>query len=102
WQFQHAENAGDALQWMWFGGFSGATHYRQQVAHKRPLPGPHALRERLDVSLARVGKVPAGAHRDDALLGLIGLRYSLFAQTVQRRENIKHEPSALAPLPSGR
>ncbi|OAX87978.1 multidrug transporter [Xanthomonas nasturtii] len=79
-----------------------AKHYRQQVAHKRPLPGPHALRERLDVSLARVGKVPAGAHRDDALLGLIGLRYSLFAQTVQRRENIKHEPSALAPLPSGR
>ncbi|MCL1526044.1 L-histidine N(alpha)-methyltransferase, partial [Xanthomonas nasturtii] len=27
WQFQHAENAGDALQWMWFGGFSGATKY---------------------------------------------------------------------------
>ncbi|WP_220375953.1 hypothetical protein, partial [Xanthomonas nasturtii] len=27
WQFQHAENAGDALQWMWFGGFSGATRY---------------------------------------------------------------------------
>ncbi|MCL1528823.1 hypothetical protein, partial [Xanthomonas nasturtii] len=25
-QFQHAENAGDALQWMWFGGFSGATN----------------------------------------------------------------------------
>ncbi|PPV05263.1 hypothetical protein XBLMG947_3581 [Xanthomonas bromi] len=79
-----------------------AKHYRQQAAHKRPLSGPHALRERLDVSLARVGKVPAGAHRDAALLGLIGLRCSLFAETVQRREDIKHEPSALAPLPSGR
>ncbi|MBB4594632.1 FUSC family protein [Xanthomonas cannabis] len=79
-----------------------AAHYRQQVAHKRPLPGPNSLRDRLDVSLTRVDKVPAGAHRDEALLGLIGLRYSLFAETVQRREDIKHEPSALAPLPSGR
>ncbi|NJC32510.1 putative membrane protein YccC [Xanthomonas arboricola] len=58
-----------------------AAHYRQQIAHKRPLPAPDALRARLDASLARVGKVPAGAHRDEALLGLIGLRYSVFAQT---------------------
>ncbi|WDJ89792.1 FUSC family protein [Xanthomonas campestris] len=55
-----------------------ATHYRQQVAHKRPLPGPDTLRKRLDASLARVGQVPAGTHRDEALLGLIGLRSSLF------------------------
>ncbi|MCC5091585.1 MULTISPECIES: FUSC family protein [Xanthomonas] len=55
-----------------------ATHYRQQVAHKRPLPGPDTLRTRLDASLARVGQVPAGTHRDEALLGLIGLRSSLF------------------------
>ncbi|MBB3825506.1 putative membrane protein YccC [Xanthomonas arboricola] len=78
-----------------------AAHYRQQAAHKRPLPGPDSLRHRLDISLTRVDKVPAGAHRDEALLGLIGLRYSLFAETVQRREDIKHEPSALAPLPPG-
>ncbi|QEO99766.1 hypothetical protein XOCgx_4779 [Xanthomonas oryzae pv. oryzicola] len=37
-----------------------AAHYRQQVAQKRPLPGPDALRDRLDASLTRVGKVPAG------------------------------------------
>lgn len=55
-----------------------AAHYRQQVAHKRPLPGPDTLRTRLDASLARVGQVPAGTHRDEALLGLIGLRSSLF------------------------
>ncbi|PPU27896.1 MULTISPECIES: FUSC family protein [unclassified Xanthomonas] len=79
-----------------------AAHYRQQVAHKRPFPGPNSLRDRLDISLTRVDKVPAGTYRDEALLGLIGLRYSLFAETVQRREDIKHEPSALAPLPSGR
>ncbi|KHL55772.1 multidrug transporter [Xanthomonas cannabis pv. cannabis] len=78
-----------------------AKHYRQQAAHKRPLPGPDSLRNRLDISLTRVDKVPAGAHRDEALLGLIGLRYSLFAETVQRRKDIKHEPSALAPLPPG-
>ncbi|MEA0735895.1 FUSC family protein [Xanthomonas campestris pv. campestris] len=57
-----------------------AAHYRQQVAHKRPLPGPDTLRTRLDASLARVGQVPAGTHRDEALLGLIGLRSSLFVE----------------------
>ncbi|MFP7214432.1 FUSC family protein, partial [Xanthomonas hortorum pv. gardneri] len=65
-----------------------AAHYRQQVAHKRPLPGPDALRDRLDASLTRVGKVPAGTHRDEALLGLIGLRYSVFAKTVQQPKDI--------------
>ncbi|MCL1553739.1 hypothetical protein, partial [Xanthomonas nasturtii] len=30
WQFQQAENAGDALQWMWFGGFSGATNEKSR------------------------------------------------------------------------
>ncbi|CAH2710456.1 FUSC family protein [Xanthomonas campestris pv. nigromaculans] len=79
-----------------------AAHYRQQVAHKRPLPGPDALRDRLDASLTRVGKVPAGTHRDEALLGLIGLRYSVFAKTVQQPKDITQKPSALAPLPSGR
>ncbi|PPU09802.1 FUSC family protein [Xanthomonas arboricola] len=79
-----------------------AAHYRQQVAHKRPLPGSDALRDRLDASLTRVGKVPAGTHRDEALLGLIGLRYSVFAKTVQRPKDITQKPPALAPLPSGR
>ncbi|MCL1528818.1 hypothetical protein M3O39_20370, partial [Xanthomonas nasturtii] len=45
-QFQHAENAGDALQWMWFGGFSGATNEhgislpisQQITGHELTLP----------------------------------------------------------------
>lgn len=79
-----------------------AAHYRQQIAHKRPLPAPDALRARLDASLARVGKVPAGAHRDEALLGLIGLRYSVFAQTAPHTQaNVGTRPP-LAPLPAGR
>ncbi|MBB4758225.1 multidrug transporter [Xanthomonas arboricola] len=79
-----------------------AAHYRQQIAHKRPLPAPDALRARLDASLARVGKVPAGAHRDEALLGLIGLRYSLFAQTAPHTLRNTGTAPPLAPLPAGR
>ncbi|MBB5882519.1 putative membrane protein YccC [Xanthomonas arboricola] len=79
-----------------------AAHYRQQIAHKRPLPAPDALRARLDASLARVGKVPAGAHRDEALLGLIGLRYSLFAQTAPHTQRNTGTAPPLAPLPAGR
>ncbi|KLD69699.1 FUSC family protein [Xanthomonas pisi] len=78
-----------------------AKHYRLQIAHKRPLPGPESLRDRLDLSLARVGKVPAGAHRDEALLGLIGLRYSVFAQTAPQRSEVSRMQLPLAPLPSG-
>lgn len=33
-----------------------AAHYRRQVARKRPLPGPDSLRDRLDMSLTRVGR----------------------------------------------
>ncbi|NIK09152.1 putative membrane protein YccC [Xanthomonas arboricola] len=79
-----------------------AAHYRQQIAHKRPLPAPDALRARLDASLARVGKVPAGAHRDEALLGLIGLRYSVFAQTAPDTHGNAGTRPPLAPLPAGR
>ncbi|MEQ7865029.1 FUSC family protein [Xanthomonas sp. WHRI 8393] len=79
-----------------------AAHYRQQIAHKRPLPAPDALRARLDASLARVGKVPAGAHRDEALLGLIGLHYSVFAQTAPHTQANADTRPPLAPLPAGR
>ncbi|WP_126966930.1 FUSC family protein [Xanthomonas arboricola] len=79
-----------------------AAHYRQQIAHKRPLPAPDALRARLDASLARVGKVPAGAHRDEALLGLIGLRYSVFAQTALHTQANADTRPPLAHLPAGR
>ncbi|MBO9789626.1 FUSC family protein [Xanthomonas phaseoli] len=79
-----------------------AAYYRQQVARKRPLPGPDSLRDRLDASLTRVGKVPAGAHRDEALLGLVGLRYSMFAKTTAQHQDGAEQPPALAPLPPGR
>ncbi|MCC8470571.1 FUSC family protein [Xanthomonas phaseoli] len=79
-----------------------AAYYRRQVARKRPLPGPDSLRDRLDASLTRVGKVPAGAHRDEALLGLIGLRYSVFAKTTAQHQDGAEQPPALAPLPPGR
>ncbi|MBB3858409.1 putative membrane protein YccC [Xanthomonas arboricola] len=79
-----------------------AAHYRQQIAHKRPLLAPDTLRARLDASLARVGKVPAGAHRDEALLGLIGLRYSVFAQTALHTQANADTESPLAHLPAGR
>jgi len=55
-----------------------ATHYRRQVAAHRPLPGEEALRTHLDASLARVGSVAAGRARDEALMGLVGLRFALF------------------------
>ncbi|MEF9420784.1 FUSC family protein [Xanthomonas citri] len=78
-----------------------AAHYRRQVAQKRPLHGPESLRDRLDVSLARVGKVPAGAHRDEALLGLIGLRYSVFAQKALHTHGNADTRPPSAPLPTG-
>ena len=57
-----------------------ATHYRRQVAARRPLPGDQALRERLDASLSRVGGVAACKARDEALMGLVGLRFALFPE----------------------
>ncbi|PKV10620.1 FUSC family protein [Xanthomonas prunicola] len=79
-----------------------AAHYRQQVAQKRPLPGPDALRDRLDALLTRVGKVPAGASRDEALLGLIGLRYSVFAHKAPSPHGNAGTRPPFAPLPAGR
>lgn len=55
------------------------AHYRRQAAARRPLPGGAVLRARLDALLARLGRVPAGKARDEALLGLVGLRFVLFA-----------------------
>jgi uncharacterized membrane protein YccC len=55
-----------------------AAHYRRQVAARRPLHGDDALRERLDASLSRVGGVAASKARDEALMGLVGLRFGMF------------------------
>ncbi|MFT4248522.1 MAG: FUSC family protein [Pseudomonas sp.] len=57
-----------------------AAHYRRQAARRRPLPGPAPLREMLDAALARVDGVAPGKARDEALMGLVGLRYGLFPQ----------------------
>ncbi len=56
-----------------------AVHYRRQIARK-PIVAADALRERLDTSLGRVGSVVACKARDEALMGLIGLRFALFPE----------------------
>ena len=55
-----------------------AAHYRRQVNAQRALPVDDAVRERLEASLARVGGVAASPARDEALMGLVGLRFALF------------------------
>jgi uncharacterized membrane protein YccC len=55
-----------------------AGHYRTQIAQRRPLPAPEALRQRLDASLLRTQDVPTGKARDEALIGVLGLRSILF------------------------
>lgn len=55
-----------------------AAHYRAQERAGRPLPPPKVLQEELEASLSRVGTLEPSAARDEALLGLIGLRYGLF------------------------
>jgi hypothetical protein len=64
-----------------------AAHYRAQAARRRPLPAPTGLQARLETSLKRVQTVEAGKARDEALMGLIGLRYALFPEA----------PAAVAP-----
>ena len=44
------------------------------------MPVDQALRERLDASLGRVGSVAACKARDEALMGLVGLRFALFPE----------------------
>ena len=57
-----------------------AVHYRRQIAARKPMVAADALRERLDTSLGRVGSVAACKARDEALMGLIGLRFALFPE----------------------
>lgn len=63
-----------------------ASHYRAQVAQRRPLPAPEALRQRLDASLLRTRDVAAGKARDEALIGILGLRSVLFTARPLPRE----------------
>ncbi len=57
-----------------------AAHYRAQVALRRPHPAPPALQAKLEASLKRVQTVEAGKARDEALMGVLGLRYALFPE----------------------
>ncbi|WP_457318110.1 FUSC family protein [Stenotrophomonas sp. P5_B8] len=54
------------------------AHYRAQVARRAPLPAPAGLQAKLEASLKRVQTVDAGKARDEALMGVLGLRYALF------------------------
>ena len=67
------------------------AHYRAQVEAGHRIAAPATLRDALDTSLSRLGGLPAGATRDAALLGLIGLRHGLFD-----RSTPQNQPLALA------
>lgn len=56
-----------------------AAHYRARQHAGRPLPPPEELRLALETALSHLRTLPPGAMRDEALLGLIGLRQGLFA-----------------------
>jgi uncharacterized membrane protein YccC len=55
-----------------------STHYRAQERAGRPLSPPVELQMSLEASLSRLNKMDSGAARDEALLGLIGLRIVMF------------------------
>jgi uncharacterized membrane protein YccC len=60
-----------------------AAYYRRQVAKKRPLPAPIALRTHLDAALMHMQTIAPGKARDEALIGVVGLRYALFNDAPQ-------------------
>jgi uncharacterized membrane protein YccC len=75
-----------------------AAHYRAQVAQRRPLPAPAGLQAKLEASLRRVQTVDAGKARDEALMGVMGLRFALFPDAP-----VVDSPAALSPgLPAPR
>jgi uncharacterized membrane protein YccC len=55
-----------------------STYYDAQGRAGRPLTPPPALREALEASLSRLHEVAPSNERDEALLGLVGLRIGLF------------------------
>jgi uncharacterized membrane protein YccC len=56
-----------------------AAHYRARRRAGRPVPAPQELKAALDAALSQLGTRAPGEARDQALLGLIGLRFGLFA-----------------------
>jgi len=57
-----------------------AAHYQAQADAGRPLLPPTELLVLLDAALSRLRVLASGAGRDEALLGLIGLRHGLFSE----------------------
>ncbi|MGA0586070.1 FUSC family protein [Dyella sp. KRB-257] len=55
-----------------------AAHYRTRQRAGRPVPAPQALKVALDAALSGLPTLAPGDARDEALLGLIGLRFGLF------------------------
>lgn len=55
-----------------------AAHYRARQRSSHPLPPPQELKAALEASLSRLRTLAPGDARDEALLGLIGLRFGLF------------------------
>jgi len=60
-----------------------AAHYLAQESAGRPLPPPLALQDLLAASLTHLHDLAPGNERDEALLGMVGLRYGLFPGPVQ-------------------
>ena len=85
------------------GAAAVGAHYRALERAGRPLPAPPPLRLALEDSLARLRTLPPGAARDEALLGLIGLRQGLFAgHPLQRSLRVDPaSPAGLAPEGDG-
>ncbi len=71
-----------------------AAHYRARQHSGHALPPPTELRSALDASLERLRAIPHGTARDEALIGLVGLRYGLYPRGPQAQR----EPHA--PLPA--
>jgi uncharacterized membrane protein YccC len=77
------------------------AHYRALQRAGKPLPAPPPLRLALEDSLARLRTLPPGSARDEALLGLIGLRQGLFAEHPLQRALRIDPTSPAGPAPEG-
>ena len=57
-----------------------AAHYRAQVEKRQPVPPPQALKQRLDDVLMGMQAIGPGKARDEALMGVLGMRYAMFPE----------------------
>ena len=57
-----------------------AGHYRAQAESRKPQTPPPALQGRLDALLMGMQAIAPGKARDEALMGVLGVRYAMFPQ----------------------